>query len=295
MSLRAVESFCGIGGFAAAAGEGIEIAAALDINERALAAYRRNFPHPATARTIESIPADELRGLAADLWWLSPPCQPYTRRGSRRDVDDTRAAPLLALMDHISEIRPRYLALENVPEFAGSESHRRLRSVLDQSGYYIQEITLCPTELGIPNRRKRFYLVAGLSPLLPFPRLQPQSRRLQGYLDQSPSPDLVISEELVARYCTALDIVRADDPAAITSCFTAAYGRSPVRSGSYLTSTNGIRRFSPAEILRLLGFPPFFSLPPEMPLRQAWPLVGNSLSVPAVQWVLTAIPEVSAV
>ena len=123
MSLRAVEFFCGIGGFAAAAGERIEIAAALDINERALAVYRRNFPHPATARTIESIPADELRGLAADLWWLSPPCQPYTRRGNRRDVDDARAAPLLVLMERISEIRPRYVTLENVPEFAVNHTH----------------------------------------------------------------------------------------------------------------------------------------------------------------------------
>ena len=83
--------------------------------------------------------------------------------------------------------------------------------------------------------------------------------------------------------------------ASVTACFTSAYGRSPVRSGSYLATAAGIRRFSPAEILRLLGFPADYELPPEMTLRNAWRLVGNSLSVPAVRTVLAAIPELGDV
>ena len=77
-----------------------------------------------------------------------------------------------------------------------------------------------------------------------------------------------------AAYCSFV-VVRGDDPAAITSCFTSAYGKSPVRSGSYLITSDGLRRFSPEEILRLLGFPRWFSLPPELRPRTAWKLVGN--------------------
>jgi hypothetical protein len=47
------------------------------------------------------------------------------------------------------------------------------------------------------------------------------------------------------------------------------------------------------EILRLLGFPPDFGLPPELSTQVAWRLVGNSLSVPAVRYVLSAIPELA--
>jgi site-specific DNA-cytosine methylase len=114
-----------------------------------------------------------------------------------------------------------------------------------------------------------------------------------------------VDPELVRRYRQALDVVHPDEPGAVSACFTAAYGRSPVRSGSYL-ALNGsegpripsgqprLRRFSPAEVLRLLGFPATYRLPPELPREKAWPLVGNSLSVPAVRRVLSSLPELAS-
>jgi hypothetical protein len=89
----------------------------------------------------------------------------------------------------------------------------------------------------------------------------------------------------------------------LTACFTSAYGRSPVRSGSYLAlapraectgdDPPPLRRFSPAEVLRLLGFPAAFRLPPELPRDAAWHLAGNSLSLPAVRAVLAAVPPLA--
>jgi hypothetical protein len=116
---------------------------------------------------------------------------------------------------------------------------------------------------------------------------------LRTFLDPAASPSLRVDPGLVRRYRHAMDIVDPEDPAAVTACFTSAYGHSPVRSGSYLQTPSGLRRFSPAEILRLLGFPATFTLPPKLPLAAAWRLVGNSLSIPAVRHVLSAIPELS--
>jgi len=117
---------------------------------------------------------------------------------------------------------------------------------------------------------------------------------LRPYLDPEPDPSLTKDPDILRRYRHALDVVRPDEPGAVTACFTAAYGRSPVRSGSYLEQEDGrLRRFSPAEILRLLGFPATYRLPPDLPPEKAWPLVGNSLSVPAVRRVLSAIPELA--
>jgi site-specific DNA-cytosine methylase len=87
--------------------------------------------------------------------------------------------------------------------------------------------------------------------------------------------------------------VDAEDRSAETHCFTSAYGRSVVRSGSYLRTRAGVRRFSPHEIVRLLGFPEQYQLPEDWPARRLWPLVGNSLSVAAVRYVLRAIPELA--
>lgn len=307
--LRVLELYCGLGGCAAGlepavAAGAAEVVAAVDVNRLALDAYRHNFPHPAVAATVESLDAARLRRWDADLWWLSPPCQPFTRRGLRRDDDDPRAATFLAVIDRVAEVRPRYLALENVPGFRGSRVHGRLLRTLERAGYgAVREGILCPTELGVPNRRRRFYLVAARGELRdggipggdadsPAPETPPATP-LADHLDREPSPELAVDPELARRYRGALHVVRADDPAAVTTCFTSAYGRSPVRSGSYLDTGDGLRRFAPAEILRLLGFPRRYALPAGLRLENGWRLAGNSLSVAAVRAVLAAVPELA--
>ena len=287
---RVLELYCGIGGCAAALGPRAEVVAALDINRKALEVYRHNFGHPTEARTIESTGAADLRRWNADLWWLSPPCQPFTRRGLRRDDADPRSASLLHLIDLLEEAPPGALALENVPGFAGSRTHGRLRAALDRHGYRVRETEICPTDLGAPNRRRRFYLVASRDPLLDEPPNDLRQRPLASCLDPDPDPGLWPDQDLLRRYRHAVDLVDPDDPAAVTACFTSAYGRSPVRSGSYLATPRGPRRFSPQEILRLLGFPDSYRLPPGLPLANAWRLVGNSLSVDAVRRALSILP-----
>lgn len=291
--LRAAELYCGIGGCAAALGSAAAVVSAVDINRQALDIYRRNFPHPATVITIESLAASTLRDWQADLWWISPPCQPFTRRGRRKDAEDSRTQSFLEILSRLKEATPRYLAIENVPGFQGSITHSLLLDTLEALGFHVQERLLCPTVFGIPNRRERYYLVAGRSPLreLPLPRVE--ARTLRSYLDNEPSAELRVDPDLVTQYRHALNIVDPLDPMAVASCFTAAYGHSPIRSGSYLQTPSGLRRFSPTEILRLLGFPRSYTLPADLPLETGWRLVGNSLSIHSVRYVLSAIPELS--
>jgi tRNA (cytosine38-C5)-methyltransferase len=47
-----------------------------------------------------------------------------------------------------------------------------------------------------------------------------------------------------------------------------------------------LRFFTPREVLRLMGFPDWFQFPPDMPARQAYPLLGNSLNVLVVSELL---------
>jgi site-specific DNA-cytosine methylase len=294
MATRVLELYCGIGGCAAALGTSAEVVAAVDINRLALEVYRHNLPHPTVTRTIESIDLADLERWDADLWWLSPPCQPFTRRGLGRDDADPRSASLLHLIALLERAAPPALALENVPGFAASRTHGRLRQALDRLGYQVRERELCPSELGVPNRRRRFYLVAVREPRQPVgdaAAAVPGPRPLTAFLDAEPAPELWPPPALLRRYQHAIDLVDPDDPAAVTACFTSAYGRSPVRSGSYLATPRGPRRFSPTEILRLLGFPEDYRLPPNLPLANAWRLAGNSLSVDAVRTILTDFPE----
>lgn len=319
---RLLELYCGIGGCAAAVEGLATVSAALDVNTVALGVYRHNFAHPASACALESLRADDPRLQGADVWWMSPPCQPYTRRGKRRDLDDPRSRSFLHVLELVDELRPTALALENVPEMRGSEGHARLREVLDRAGYEVAERVLCPTELGVPNRRRRFYVVASRESLTGWggksigvqhnavvvearsvaaataadsPRPTPSTSPppLARFLDADDPPALHVAPELLVRYEHAVDIVDAGDPNAVAATFTSAYGRSPVRAGSYLRRNGIVRRFSPNEILRLLGFPASYRLLPNLPRANAWRLLGNSLSVPAVREVLSMLPGFS--
>jgi site-specific DNA-cytosine methylase len=288
--LRVLELFCGIGGCAAALGPRAQVVSAVDIHPGLLSIYRHNFSFPTSVRTIESMADSEFHAGEVDLWWMSPPCQPYTRRGRQRDAEDPRTAALLSLIERIPRLMPPALALENVPPFQASQTGRRLRDTLESCGYRRSELRLCPTELGIPNRRLRYYLIASRGEMLPRMAAGGAPRPLATFLDQDPDPQLRLPKGIAARYRRAIDIVDPTDPLACAACFTAAYGRSHIRSGSYLSTPQGLRRFSPREILRLLGFPECFQFPDDVTREQAWRHLGNSLSVLAVRHILSMLP-----
>lgn len=258
---------------------------ALDHDEACHATYTANWPSPALRRNLESVKPALLAD--ADAWWMSPPCQPYTVRGQRRDLDDPRSRSLVHLVELLGRLRPRSLAMENVPGFPGSRAHALLRHALRDGGYHVTELELCPSELGVPMRRPRWYLLADRDGAR-VPRVERTARPpLRAALDATPDPSLWADEALATRYAGNLALCDADDDDALAHVFTAAYGVSPVYSGSWLATPTGPRRFSPAEILRLMGFPEGFSLVAPTP-RKAWKLVGNSLSVDAVRCVLGA-------
>ncbi|CBZ54130.1 putative DNA methyltransferase 2 [Neospora caninum Liverpool] len=98
----------------------------------------------------------------ADVWLLSPPCQPYTRGGKREDLHDPRARGLLNLLDCLERLAdpPKLLFLENVRGFEESQTRARLLKVLRQRAYQVEEFLLSPTQLGFPNTRVRYYCLA---------------------------------------------------------------------------------------------------------------------------------------
>jgi DNA (cytosine-5)-methyltransferase 1/tRNA (cytosine38-C5)-methyltransferase len=302
--VRVLELYSGIGGFAAATADlDVRIVGAFDQSPDALKTYRLNFPgHPARQADLERISAWELTSPSADLWWLSPPCQPYCERGARRDLDDPRSKSLIHIMELLARIPdeklPANLALENVAGFTQSAAREKLLHILAGRGYSVRERTLCPTELGVPSRRPRYYLAASFLPFTPENPSSPrQLRPLSGYLDEvdplNLRPELQLPVEIVSRFGKGLPILDPNDKSACTTCFTAGYGRSIVNAGSYLVCDDRIRYFSPEEIARLLQFPNSFRFPEGMTLRKRWHLTGNSLSVVAVREVLRSFPDIT--
>lgn len=233
--MRAIEFFCGIGGFAATF-KG-EIALALDQNQQALATYRHYFSHPTSYKTIGSIGNDYLSKLNADLWWASPPCQPFTIKGARRQLSDFRAQPLLQLLNHFRQIQPTFFILEHVNGFTNSPAYALLQPTIDRCGYPFQKsLQLCPTQWGIPNRRPRLFYIASKQPLNPPTPPAIIARPLHTFLEKNADPKWTLANKVLRRFRSAMDIIDANQTGAITQTFTAGYGKSPVRCGSYVHS-----------------------------------------------------------
>lgn len=288
-----LELFAGIGGLRCAWPEATMVAA-VDINENARGVYLQNCEVPYLIREIASMRRDEMADLSADVWWLSPPCQPYCRQGKKLDLADSRAEALTQLLRMIPELLPSAVAVENVPGFEVSRSYDQLLQVLETAGYHHREIQLCPTQLNWPNRRDRFYLLASreaLPPWQPFPRYRVGLEQLiDQHISRLDSEALWLTADALARYETAIDRVDLRDTSRIcTACFTSSYGKAIVGAGSYLAQADGVRRFAPREVAHMLGFPDSFRLR-GLSDRALWRLLGNSLSLPAVRYVISHLP-----
>jgi len=165
--LRVLELFIGIGGMHCALDfldVDYQIIATIDINPTANLVYAHNFPQiPIISRSIESISLNQWENWRADVWLMSPPCQPFTRQGKQEDLNDRRTDGFVYLMKTILtklKSQPKYILLENVSGFESSQAHELLLETLQTNQYSYQQYLLSPIQFGIPNSRLRYYLIA---------------------------------------------------------------------------------------------------------------------------------------
>ena len=290
MAHSALELFSGLGGWRYALGDLGRVVAAYDISPAANMAYLLNHGERPLPRELARVKAEAFRAHQADLWLMSPPCQPFCRMGRHQGLGDKRSAAFLHLMDVLREAPPRHLALENVPGFLDSDAHALLAQRLEEGGFHRLDFTLCPSRFGLPNLRARAFILASREPLAPGPVPDLPAEPVGAFLDAEEDPALYLGSEDLARHWKGLDLVTAGSRR--TACFIGGYGQRFVGSGSFLETARGIRRFSPAEVARLHGLPGTFRFPDGLGLESRYRLVGNGLSLPVARWVLEQLPPI---
>lgn len=127
-------------------------------------------------KLIEQLTSQDIKQYQANVWTLSPPCQPFTQRNGndehrrqRDDAVDPRNQALLHictnLLPSLQEHKPRWIFLENVQNFYNSTMYSIWCRSLRECGYTFVPYLLNPaTSLGIPNNRTRFYMACQLLP-----------------------------------------------------------------------------------------------------------------------------------
>lgn len=222
--IRAVEFFSGIGGMHFSlqwTGIPSQVVAAFDINPHANQCYKHFFGLEPVQKNIENITYKFIDGCNANMWLCSPPCQPFTRSGPKKESKDPRALGFSRLLELLKSVKlkPKFFFLENVLGFENSDCHETLLKTLNDLGYGIKEWILTPTQFGIPNQRERYYLFATLgAPSTPLNRewaFKVPIQTLASFLDP------VLTDFIPVVWDRALDpglIVRPESTS--SGCFT---------------------------------------------------------------------------
>lgn len=224
----------------------------MEINPTANSVYSHNFPSANVLnRNIESIDIDEIKKLNIDTILMSPPCQPFTRVGLQKDKNDARTNSLFQVLEMIEKLSDlKHILLENVVGFEKSETRDAVIKTISGSFNY-KEFILSPCQFGIPNSRRRYYLLAKRKNLkfifpnssldhdLPknlldiLPIKNPGDVELREFIkldDLNDEIDNLVPENILEKRFNVLDI---RGPGSKSSCcFTKAYPRYAEGTGS---------------------------------------------------------------
>lgn len=166
--LRFIDLFAGIGGFHfALTNLGHECALASEIQEDLRKLYLENHPDVDPKFVIGDIHKDiQVNDIPEfDILCAGFPCQPFSQAGKRKGLNDPKNGNHFEKIMEIiraQKERPRYVFLENVPNLHGHDEGRtwlKIRTDLETAGYKVQERIFSPDEFGVPQHRKRIYIV----------------------------------------------------------------------------------------------------------------------------------------
>ncbi len=166
--IRYFDMFAGIGGFRAGltrAG-GFQCVGHCEIDKYADRSYRAMYDiqkeecfYP-DARTINPAEMPEFQLLCGGF-----PCQSYSIAGHKLGFNDERGTLFFEISRLARYRRPAYLLLENVPNLLSHDKGRTfavILSALYELGYHVEWSVLNSKDFGVPQSRRRLFLVGYL-------------------------------------------------------------------------------------------------------------------------------------
>lgn len=343
--LRLVDLFCGCGGMTLGAWEAcrtaglhLDIRLAVDFAAKPLRVYQKNFECPDGAALCRDLSMllrrpgcrisrdeGELRSNVGDVDLLvaGPPCQGHSDLNNSSRRSDPRNQLYLAVVRAAELLQPRMMIVENVPTVIHDSSrvvHRSMEA-LQRLGYHTASATICMTDLGLPQLRRRHVLVVTVGRLfdvtalpkiekppatvgLYFGGLEDEPTSLTGKFYQPCVPttenrariDFLHDNDIYElpdskrppchskgshAYLSMYGRMRWDRPA---QTLTSGFGS--MGQGRYVHPTRR-RLITPHEAARLQGFPDFFDFRSEDSITALREMIANAVPPQVVATIAT--------
>ncbi len=161
--MRTVDLFAGCGGLSLGfQNAGFNVVAAFDYWLPAIQVYKDNFPHPIFEKDLSQADICSFIGdFNPDIIIGGPPCQDFSSAG-KRDENLGRADLSLAFAKIITSIKPRWFVMENVARIQKSQILEEVLETFRTSGYGLSSSVLNASYCGVPQARKRYFLIGKL-------------------------------------------------------------------------------------------------------------------------------------
>lgn len=310
-----IDLFAGIGGFHIALSSlGAKAVFASEWDKDATSVYEKNFKlkpfGDITKISEDSIPNHDI--LCAGF-----PCQAFSISGKQLGFEDSRGTLFFDVARIAKAKQPKILFLENVKNLArhnGGKTLTVIKNTLNEIGYDVYDKILDASKYGVPQSRKRIYIVCFRKDLKVKNFAFPNEEKLKKHLKDILLPDCETKNYEIHRndifINNSIKEKFSDKPLRIgtvnkggqgeriysplgTAITLSAYGGGAgAKTGLY--KVNGIiRKLAPRECARLDGFPDSFIIADKDSV--AYKQFGNSVVVDVLKKIMKNALELKEV
>ncbi len=161
--IRAIDLFCGAGGCSSGAKRaGVRILAGFDMWDLARRTYEDNFPGARVyGGQIENISAKKVAREVGKVQLIlaSPECTSHSvAKGNGRRSEDSRMTAF-EVVRFAKRLRSRWVVIENVMAMREWRRYGEFIGKLRKLGYKVREEILDAAEFGVPQSRKRLFIL----------------------------------------------------------------------------------------------------------------------------------------
>lgn len=296
--MNIVDLFCGCGGMSLGfESAGNNVLAGFDNWDKALQVYRANFAHPAYKADLKDVDAvvDVISGFCPDMIVGGPPCQDFSSAG-KRDEDNGRGDLTVCFSKIVSAVSPEWFVMENVARITKTKKLAEARRIFTEAGYGLTQCVLDASRCGVPQARKRFFLIGKRGEKDDF---------MQPFIEGSLSPRQMtvadyFGKDLDLKYYyrhprsyVRRGIFSVDEPSPTIRGVNRPMPKGySLHSGDPVKSLDGIRALTTEERSRIQTFPKSFKFLGNKTEQEQ--MIGNAVPVNLARFVGEVINEYEA-
>lgn len=278
---------------------GFEVVYANEFNKYAAQTHDANFEVKVIQEDITTLNKDSVP--LVDVVIGGFPCQPFSAAGNQKGLLDPRGTLFMDLLEVVeSQINrgntPKAIVLENVANLVAMQKGKVLETILDsikKLGYNVQYKVLNTKDFGIPQNRRRVFIVATHSQY-EFPEPVELKIKAQDLLEENVPDKYYLSEKMVTYVKGGVggftNTTWAFDREIALTLTATMHKMHRASIDNYYTKKRGVAKLTPRECARLQGFPDNFEIP--VSDTQAYIQMGNAVSVPVAQAVAEQLLKV---